>query len=696
MNNLDELILEASDSDEHGLTNKLLDAIRKLPAREVENLKPGIELLMESWGDSVSGSLHKADFCLCVASLAVFESQLLRSALQKAFACLNESGLPCTSLIGASGIKNPSVPIHVAADRFRAATMLSPGNRAFNTESGRFGTVQKIDTMTSEIEICWDCATTSATHSRVPIEAALTKILFFKDNPELRDIASVPDPVPANNFREEFHQAMLPSGIPEAPRTVAMAMLSGKFPDSATFDAWWDDNSAGNKEHKTNRLPSEARSIQELHSLIQTYGGAGLTPEQADSLTEFFKRIKTPISDENSIRLIEVLVHLDGISDRKSISSFCAAVRGKAPFWPPIEGISGKQLALWSRVPIKTLAKFADITAANLSCEYLASIIPKLPLKCWNCAIQPIPMEMVVEKLMQGSNFSSDSLIWIWKNYATLPTGLVGAITPENILDAISRQISDPSSQASALKEMLLSNQNFQQAIAASVGDSPERLIHSVQSCEALRIDEKQSLLVKLSNVSSGIKSFLGKGHAKKIFASAEKKHIREKRESQLSVTSTASFNRLKDELDDIVSRQVPRNSADIAHARSYGDLRENAEYKAAKERQAMLSKRRGDLEKALNSVQVTDFSDVVLRDAAVPGSMVSVSYEGESEPETFFLLGVWDGDPEKKILSCVSRLGQLLNGKAVGDSFVSPDGRKVTVSAVQSLPTHIMKDIAG
>ena len=63
----------------------------------------------------------------------------------------------------------------------------------------------------------------------------------------------------------------------------------------------------------------------------------------------------------------------------------------------------------------------------------------------------------------------------------------------------------------------------------------------------------------------------------------------------------------------------------DIAHARSYGDLRENFEYKAAKDMQSVLARRRTDMEKELDLAQGTDFSGVDTSSAAI-GTVVVLS----------------------------------------------------------------------
>ncbi|NNM29046.1 MAG: hypothetical protein HKO57_05955, partial [Akkermansiaceae bacterium] len=74
-------------------------------------------------------------------------------------------------------------------------------------------------------------------------------------------------------------------------------------------------------------------------------------------------------------------------------------------------------------------------------------------------------------------------------------------------------------------------------------------------------------------------------------------------------VVSYESLERRKAEYEDLVNKRIPQNVKDIAIARSYGDLRENFEYKAAKQMQAVLSRRKAELEMELNRAQGTDFS---------------------------------------------------------------------------------------
>lgn len=137
-------------------------------------------------------------------------------------------------------------------------------------------------------------------------------------------------------------------------------------------------------------------------------------------------------------------------------------------------------------------------------------------------------------------------------------------------------------------------------------------------------------------------------------------------------VTSHRSYREKQAQLDKLVNVDIPENSREIAVARSYGDLSENFEYKAAKDMQAVLHARRADLEKQLATVRPTDFADA-RTDVAAPGTRVTLAYP-DGHQETFTLLGEWDQVPEKKIIASTTRLAQALIGRAAGEEAAIPN----------------------
>jgi len=113
--------------------------------------------------------------------------------------------------------------------------------------------------------------------------------------------------------------------------------------------------------------------------------------------------------------------------------------------------------------------------------------------------------------------------------------------------------------------------------------------------------------------------------------------------------------------------KKIPANSKEIAIARSYGDLSENHEYKAAKEMQKLLMRRKADLETQLVRARGTDYASPRL-DVASIGTIVQATDLATNQPENFAILGAWDSDPDKDIVSYLSPVAQSLLGHKVGD----------------------------
>ena len=76
----------------------------------------------------------------------------------------------------------------------------------------------------------------------------------------------------------------------------------------------------------------------------------------------------------------------------------------------------------------------------------------------------------------------------------------------------------------------------------------------------------------------------------------------------------------------------------------------------------------------------------------AVIGSEVEISIAGK--PEVYFLLGAWDGDPDRKFLSYRTKLGKALMNRKVGEAFTAPDGSEGKVVAVRPLPQEIIAEL--
>jgi len=141
----------------------------------------------------------------------------------------------------------------------------------------------------------------------------------------------------------------------------------------------------------------------------------------------------------------------------------------------------------------------------------------------------------------------------------------------------------------------------------------------------------------------------------------------------EVPFTSSRSYVARQKQLERIMTVEIPENSKEIEVARSYGDLRENAEFKYAKERQGLLMAQGAQLAEDLEKVKPTDFAGVSL-DSVAMGTGVELTYPGGAE-EIFYILGAWDQDEVLSIISSETALAKALMGHKAGDTVEIPAG---------------------
>lgn len=128
------------------------------------------------------------------------------------------------------------------------------------------------------------------------------------------------------------------------------------------------------------------------------------------------------------------------------------------------------------------------------------------------------------------------------------------------------------------------------------------------------------------------------------------------------------SYESLQEELKRLIREERPRVIQDIAEARSHGDLSENAEYDAAKNRQAFIEGRIQELQGKLARAHVVDLSGLK-PDKVVFGATVTL-YDTTSEEEvTYKIVGEEEADIKLSKISCTSPVGKALIGHKLDDS---------------------------
>lgn len=147
---------------------------------------------------------------------------------------------------------------------------------------------------------------------------------------------------------------------------------------------------------------------------------------------------------------------------------------------------------------------------------------------------------------------------------------------------------------------------------------------------------------------------------------------------SRAPITKAGS-ERLRGELEKLKSVDRPRIIAAIAEARAHGDLKENAEYHAAREQQSFIEGRIAELEAALSTAEVIDVSRLAAGTRVVFGATVDLEDEESGEAVTYQIVGDLEADIKQRLIAVSSPIARALIGKSEGDSFEfkAPNGIK-------------------
>jgi transcription elongation factor GreA len=141
---------------------------------------------------------------------------------------------------------------------------------------------------------------------------------------------------------------------------------------------------------------------------------------------------------------------------------------------------------------------------------------------------------------------------------------------------------------------------------------------------------------------------------------------------------SSTAFEKLKEEIYFLKHTERPNISKAIAEAREFGDLSENAEYHAARERQAFIESRIADLEDKVARAEVI-YIDKISSDKVTFGATVKIMDDDTEEELSYMIVGEYEADISKYRISIQSPIAKALIGRKVGDlvEVITPKGEK-------------------
>lgn len=271
-----------------------------------------------------------------------------------------------------------------------------------------------------------------------------------------------------------------------------------------------------------------------------------------------------------------------------------------------------------------------------------------------------------------------DLMMWLCKNredaayVSWLPSLINGRLLAAMLHELEEATLEGGGRRKNPLTELLMSDLSLVVDLVRTCdADEARDLGKSILLSPAIEEIDKRSLLGRIIKVSATVQSLL-------VNSSSTKE--------EALIVSWESLERRKKEYEELITRKIPENSKEIAVARSYGDLRENHEYKAAKEMQTVLMRQKSDLEQMLARARGTDFYKPVTSAVNIGTRVVVECVEGGAQ-ENYTILGAWDSDTAKSIISYQTEVAKALLGKKVGDEADLPGDRARRVRIVTIEP---------
>ena len=311
----------------------------------------------------------------------------------------------------------------------------------------------------------------------------------------------------------------------------------------------------------------------------------------------------------------------------------------------------------------RALQSFKDATPDRWHDVIIASlniVSAKLAGEMANILIAGGKLELLKEllsRLISQHQASSELLLWLARERSDTYADILGPEVFRAMLTAMERDQFNEK-RSNKLRDFILDDPTLLVELIGSADlEIIKDLTRALQLSPCFDDMDKRSLLARIVKSYPAVQTMISGEQTKQ-----ETNYI----------VSWESLERRKNEYAELVQKSIPANSKEIAVARSYGDLRENHEYKAAKEMQKILMRRKSELESQLVRARGTDFANVKTETVGI-GTIVKITDLESQSSEQYTILGAWDSDPAQGVISYLTPVAQALLNHKVGEEIEIP-----------------------
>lgn len=486
------------------------------------------------------------------------------------------------------------------------------------------------------------------------------------------------------------------------------ATLQPEIFDAAGFKKWWDGVKKKMKSDGHFQIPTKRNDpfvllespVSPGLGLIEQFRGARHTKDQVAALDQITKALGDLAQEVEELQALAGQIE-DAASKGRNLQSAAAIemllardeilARHDAlkpgPEAPTVADIlrseESRLPALFTALPASKHrrvleafeAAFGDrwtdkaLRLAQQSGARLAVEISKLFEK----AGQGEVMRTALARWISERSITSETLIWLCKERGADYEGLFNAELLAAVFSALEADMLNER-RTSRLRDLLMDDYGLLgELIAGADRDTVRDTMRKLILTPVFDDLTKRSLMARIVKLHPDTQSMItGDAPEEKV---------------ETLTVSWASMERRKADYEHLIYKEIPQNLRDINVAKEQGDLRENFGFKAAKEQQRVLERRKIEAERDLATARGTDFENPDTTQVSI-GTVVRL-VPPSGAPETYSILGAWDSAPELGIVSYKAGIGQILLGAKPGQMVELPSEtgelRRFTVESISA-----------
>jgi len=645
-----------------------------------------------------AGKLHEWLYALKLQAKAKPNDKSLRTELADAYQQIYQSDSRLRTILNTAELDRSALPAATA----KADTLLALQVGSFcQHKSWGFGRVKAFDPTLSRIIVAFPhnpdhtMQLTYAAESLIPIGADHIEVRKLNELDSLKQLAGS-NPV-------ALLRIVLLSHRHSANAERIEATLSGSVIPEQDWKKWWENAKRIIKRDphfevptkKTDPIVLRTAPASQQDNLLQAFHDAPSLAQKTDVARQLLKSIDDLSDPELLLQefqdgLIEAIGKTKPDYQAQRLEAALLIEELRAHQRTRTEGASPLVAEIIAR--IENLPDLLDNLSLSAQKRVVAALkasnpdrllrtINSLPSRALDEFSELLPQTSErITRLVQNQLASPELLLWLCRNVGSADwlQPFQNAALLQAVLSAME---SAPTKARNKLRDILFDEETLLVDLLADANTELVRAIaRRIVSTPALEELDRRSLMARLIKEFPFVQEFL----------------VTKSTKEQPLIVSWASYHKRRAELDDIIQKKIPQNSKEIAQARSYGDLRENFEYKAAKDMQRLLMRRRAELEILLVRAQATDFADAKTDKVSI-GTAVTVADLATNHQHTYHILGAWDSDPVRGIISYPAALALTLLNKKVGDT-VEASGetgtQKLRIDRIGNVPAEILQTL--